>query len=74
VRAKHRRLEWGPYALTYRPRTTGAAFSLYRRDLDPGLTQDLSAEEPAKKRELIAMFYDEARRLGETEVIPPEEE
>jgi len=74
VRAKHRRLEWGPYALTYRPRTTGAAFSLYRRDLDPGLTRDLSAEEPEKRRELIAMFYDEARRLGETEVIPPEAE
>ncbi|HJQ98495.1 MAG TPA: sulfatase-like hydrolase/transferase, partial [Candidatus Polarisedimenticolaceae bacterium] len=73
VRAKHRRLEWGPYALTYRPRTTGAAFSLYRRDIDPGLTRDLSKEEPAKRRELIAMFYDEARRLGETEVIPPEE-
>ena len=74
VRAKHRRLEWGPYALTYRPRTTGAAFALYRRDLDPGLTRDLSAEEPDKRREMIAMFYDEARRLGDAEVIPPEAE
>jgi arylsulfatase A-like enzyme len=74
VRAKHRRLEWGPYALTYRPRTTGASFSLYRRDLDPGLTRDVSAEEPAKRREMIATFYDEARRLGDAEVIPPEAE
>jgi hypothetical protein len=31
VRAKHRRLEWGDWALSYRPRTTGASRSTPRR-------------------------------------------
>lgn len=70
IRAKHRRLDWGGYALTYRPRTSGPVFALYRRDLDPGLTRDLSAEEPAKRREMIALFYAEAARLGDTELLP----
>lgn len=72
VRAKHRRLEWGDWALSYRPRTTGAAFRLYRRDADPSFTRDLSKEEPEIHCAMIAAFYDEARRLGD-EVIPPED-
>jgi arylsulfatase A-like enzyme len=72
VRAKHRRLDWGAYTLTYRPRTSGVSFALYRRDLDPGLTRDLSGEEPDKRREMIAAFYLEAARLGETELLAEE--
>ena len=70
VRAKHRRLEHGPWALTYIPRDDGASFRLFRRDLDPAFRRDLSEVEPEMRRAMIARFYEEARRLGESEVLP----
>lgn len=73
-RAKQRRLELGPWALTYLPRVTGAAFHLFRRDLDPWLTRDVGAVEPERKREMIALFYREAARLGDRDLLPPEPE
>lgn len=72
VRAKHRRLDWNAYTLTYRPRSDGPSFALFRRDLDPGLTHDISGEEPDKRREMIAAFYLEAARLGDTQILPEE--
>lgn len=73
IRAKHRRLEVGRWALVYLPRTTGGAFRLYRRDRDPLFEHDLSAEEPEKLREMVARFYEEAGRLGETTLLQPED-
>jgi arylsulfatase A-like enzyme len=73
VRAKHRRLEWGDWALTYRPRTTGASFRLYRRDTDPTFTLDLSKDEPGITCTMVAAFYAEALRLGEDQLVPPED-
>lgn len=73
VRAKHRRLEVGAWALVYLPRTTGGAFRLYRRDLDPRFERDLASQEPDKLREMVRRFYAEARRLGETLLLPPED-
>lgn len=73
VRAKQRRLEWGPWALTYKPRTTGAAFALYRRDSDPVLTRDVSSENRDMLKTMVAMLYAEAARQGETELVPPED-
>jgi arylsulfatase A-like enzyme len=73
-RAKQRRLELGPWALTYLPRLEGAAFRLYRHDLDPGLTQDLAAQEPEKLEELVVFFYEYGERLGEKHLLRPESE
>jgi arylsulfatase A-like enzyme len=69
-RAKHRRIEVGPWALTYKPRGDGPVFALYRRDLDPWLTRDLSASEPAAREALIARFYAESVRLGDRHLLP----
>lgn len=71
LRAKHRRLEAGPWALVYRPAGDGAHFSLYRQDQDPWRAQDLAAQEPARLHELMTIFYQEARRLGDSDLLPP---
>jgi arylsulfatase A-like enzyme len=65
IRAKHRRLELGPWALTYIPRVDGPSFRLYRRDLDPFLTEDLSGSHPDVLGEMVARFYEEAARAGD---------
>ena len=71
-RAKHRRLEMGPWALSYRPRRGGASFRLYRRDVDPLLTRDVGDEHPERLREMVALFYEEGKRLGDSDLLPPE--
>jgi arylsulfatase A-like enzyme len=65
IRAKHRRLEFGPWALTYVPRVDGPSFRLYRRDLDPFLTEDLSGAHPDVLEEMVVRFYEEAARTGD---------
>jgi hypothetical protein len=72
LRAKQRRLDLGPWTLTYLPRTTGGSLRLYRRDLDPWLTRDLAATEPARLGEMTALFYRELTRLGEQHFLEPE--
>lgn len=68
-RAKHRRLERGPWALTYVPREGPPRWRLFRRDVDPGLTRDLAAQEPDKLRAMIELFDAEAARLGDRDLL-----
>jgi hypothetical protein len=65
VRAKHRRLEYGPWALVYVPRVDGPSFRLYRRDLDPWLTEDVAGSEPDALRDMVRRFHEEMRAVGE---------
>lgn len=74
LRAKQRRLDFGPWTLTYLPRTTGASLRLYRRDLDPWLTRDLGPSEPARLAEMTTLLYGEMARLGDRHVLEPEDE
>ena len=67
-RARHRRLEIGPWSLTCLPRTTGPVFRLYRRDRDPWLTEDLSDREPEKLAEMTERLQREAERLGDADL------
>jgi hypothetical protein len=72
LRAKHRRLDRGRWSLTYLPRAGGGSLRLYDRAEDPWLTKDLGASNPAMREAMTRAFYDEVRRLGDRDVLPPE--
>jgi hypothetical protein len=71
LRAKHRRLESGPWSLTYVPRAGEPRMRLFRRDLDPDLRVDLSDREPETFRAMVDAFWGEARRLRDPGLAPP---
>jgi arylsulfatase A-like enzyme len=73
LRAKERRFERGPWALTYLPRAGGAAFHLFDRSADPWCTRDVSGENGAELGRMVREFYAEAGRLGDRFVDPPED-
>ena len=59
------------WALVYRPGAQGAWFSLFRKDEDPWFTHDLAATEPEELQRMKRIFYAEARRLGEVDLLQP---